>query len=267
MNMTAPQFTSGRVHQTTKERCRIFHVGLDARETLVIESLFRAHPELGNRFVFGTPSDEDPADLLFVNGDDEQAIAAWQALRAQRPGTVAIFATEQEDRFAGERTIRKPLAFRNFVSILDAITATEGAYFMQPAANSQDSIRVLVVDDSFPARQFMKFKLEELAGSSMNLAVDFADSGEKAISAVRDNHYDLVFLDVVMPGMDGYEVCREIKAIRPARVAMLTGRSAPVDFTRGRAAGCDNYLAKPPHDVDLRTILRLTSLKKMTARG
>ncbi|MFP5384275.1 MAG: response regulator [Gammaproteobacteria bacterium] len=266
MSMAAPIPQTRASHQTTKERCRIFHIGLDARETLVIESVFRANPELACQYTFGSPTADDPADLMFVNGDDAEAIAQWQALKQEHPATVAIFATTSPDRHPGERTIAKPLAFRNFVSILDAITSTETTYFA-PGAGDVDAIRVLVVDDSFPARQFMKLKLEELAGSSLKLAIELADSGEKAIQAVSENHFDLVFLDVVMPGMDGYEVCQQIKAIRPARVAMLTGRSSPVDFTRGRTAGCDNYLTKPPHDADLRTIMRLTSLKKLTARG
>lgn len=265
MSMTAPTLPTARAaHQTTKERCRIFHIGLDTRETLVIESVFRANPELGARYTFGAPTADDPADLLFVNGDDAAAIAAWEDLRRAHPGAVAIFATADASRHPGQRTIDKPLAFRNFVSILDAITSTEAGMFTGNA-NDVDTVRVLVVDDSFPARQFMQLKLEELSGPTLKLHVDMADCGEKALQSVADNHYDLVFLDVVMPGMDGYETCQQIKAIRPTRVAMLTGRTAPVDFTRGRAAGCDNYLPKPPNDVDLRTILRLTSLKKMTS--
>lgn len=262
---TATLMTSAKTtHQTTKSRCRIFHIGLDARETLVIESMFRMNPELGNRYVFGEPTNDDPADVLFVNGDSDVALADWRRLAQQNPGCVPIIASSTDGDFGALRTIRKPLAFRNFTAILDAITSTEGAYFA-PEVNGEGTLRILVVDDSFPARRFLQLKLEELAGDAMRLEIEFADSGEKALACAAGRDYDLVLLDVEMPGIDGYETCRLLKSLQPVRVAMLTGRTAPVDFTRGRSSGCDNYMPKPPNDIDLRTLLRLTSLKKMTS--
>jgi CheY-like chemotaxis protein len=128
-----------------------------------------------------------------------------------------------------------------------------------------DQLRILVVDDSIQIRELMRMKLEEISGLTMPLEVDFAVDGESALDKVQSDFYDLVFLDVVMPGMDGYQVCRQVKQIRPVRVVMLTGKSAAVDFGMGRDAGCDHYLTKPPNDVDMRTILRLALLKKATA--
>lgn len=252
-------------HQTTKTRCRIFHIGLDARETLVIESMFRMNPELGNRFVFGAPEDGDNADVMFVDGDSDIALAEWRRIALEHPECVPIIACSDDRDFGAVRTIRKPLAFRNFTAILDAITSTEGAYFSTTGADDKDTLHILVVDDSFPARRFMQIKLEELAGPGMKVRIELTDSGEKALECAHQRTYDLVFLDVVMSGIDGYETCRLLKAIQPVRVVMLTGRTAPVDFSRGRESGCDNYMPKPPNDIDLRTILRLTSLKKMTA--
>ncbi|MFZ5723467.1 MAG: response regulator [Pseudomonadota bacterium] len=251
-------------HQTTKQRCRIVQFGLDTRETLVIESLFRMNAELASHFEFGEPGGSEPPDVVFVNGDDPVALSRWDALCRRFPGAVPIIATAGSGDFGGARVIRKPLSIRNFEEILAAITATAEVPAEEEAGDGT-SLRVLVVDDSFPARQFMKLKLEELAGAQMHVHVDFADSGEKALRCVAGQHYDLVFLDVVMPGMDGYEACALIKSVQPVRVAMLTSRSAPVDFTRGRGAGCDHYLPKPPNDIDLRSVLRLTSLKKMTS--
>lgn len=252
-------------HQTTRQRCRIAHLGLDTREVLVIESLFQMKPELATRFAFGEISAAEPADVVFVNGDSADALRQWDVLQQQNACVVPIMVTAGNGGFAGAQVLHRPLSFRHFEQILAAITATDD---VQPVAgDSLDSavLRILVVDDSFPARQFMKMKLEELAGEQLRVHVDFADSGEKALRCMHSQPYDLVFLDVIMPGMDGYEACALIKAVQPVRVAMLTSRSAPVDFTRGRASGCDNYLPKPPNDIDLRTVLRLTSLKKMTA--
>ncbi|MCC2637449.1 MAG: Response regulator consisting of a CheY-like receiver domain and a winged-helix DNA-binding domain [Moraxellaceae bacterium] len=256
---------AGAGHQSTKQWCRIHHIGLDERETLVVESLFRSNPELGNRYVFGPAIENDQVDLFFVNADDAAALAAFEVVRQVRPEILAIMASSEEEADFGEyRVIRKPLNFRNFVAILDAITSTN----IRDLRSSCDSsiMRVLVVDDSLPARQFMKLMLEKVAmDAGIPLHVDMVDSGEKALEIVRLQAYDLAFLDVEMPGMDGYEVCRQIKLSCAMRIAMLSGRSSPVDFTRGREAGCDNYLPKPANDADLRTILRLTSLKKQVA--
>lgn len=251
-------------HQTTKQHCRIHHIGLDEREVLVIESLFRSNPELGARYVFGPATASDQVDLVFVNADDIAAERAFAAMRQERPEVLAIMASSDERDFGEHRVIRKPINFRNFVAILDAITSTN----IRDLKHSTDgkAMRVLVVDDSLPARQYMKLKLEQIAdAASIPLHVDMVDCGEKALEVVRRHVYDLAFLDVVMPGLDGYEVCRQMKQVAPIRVAMLTGRAAPVDFNRGRSAGCDNYLPKPANDADLRTILRLTALKKQTA--
>lgn len=254
-------------HQTTRTQCRVVPLGLDLRESMVIESLLRMTPDLAANFAFGDGAADAAADVVFVNGDSPDAKARWEILRSGNPAAVPIFITSGDGTFGGASVIRRPLSIRNCQGILDAITCTKDVVAGNDAAaaGSGEFLRVLVVDDSFPARQFMKFKLEELAGAQMRVQVDFADSGEKALRCMHGTPYDLVFLDVVMPGMDGYETCSRIKAVQPVRVAMLTSRSAPVDFTRGRAAGCDNYLPKPPNDIDLRTVLRLTSLKKVTA--
>lgn len=262
---TTPAGTSAR-HQTTKTHARIHHLGLDPRDTLVIESLFRQNPQLAEHYVYGPAQPGDPVDLVFVNADNPAALADLAVLRHAQPGIAAILVTEQPRGTSDAPCLRRPLNFRDSIAILDLITSTGPARQPHlPASSAANELRILVVDDSFPARQFMKFKLEELAANSLSVQVDFADSGEKALRSVMDTPYDLVFLDVVMPGLDGYETCERIKRIRPVRVAMLTGQSSPVDFTRGRAAGCDNYLPKPPNDIDLRSVLRLTSLKKSTA--
>jgi two-component system, cell cycle response regulator len=102
---------------------------------------------------------------------------------------------------------------------------------------------VLVVDDNLTVREFMANKL-----APFRFNVEFADSGEKALFMCSQRHYNCVFLDVVMPGMDGYQVCKHIKGrrtVRKTNVVMLTSRSSPFDKIRGTMAGCDAYLTKP----------------------
>ena len=103
---------------------------------------------------------------------------------------------------------------------------------------------VLVVDDNATVRMFMKAKL-----APFGFEVDYAETGEEAVGLTGSREYACVFLDVVLPGIDGYQVCKLIKsnkqAIRKTAVVMLTSRSSPFDKLRGSLAGCDEYLTKP----------------------
>jgi two-component system cell cycle response regulator len=108
---------------------------------------------------------------------------------------------------------------------------------------------VLVVDDNQTVREFMKSKL---AAFSFN--VDYAESGEQAIGFTGQKHYACIFLDVIMPGVDGYQVCKLIKANRSAQktaVVMLTSKDSPFDKIRGSMSGCDAYLTKPVDEEKL----------------
>jgi two-component system, cell cycle response regulator len=109
---------------------------------------------------------------------------------------------------------------------------------------------VLVVDDNASVRMFMKAKL-----APFNFEVDFAETGEEAVALTGSREYTCVFLDVVLPGIDGYQVCKLVKANRQAMkktaVVMLTSRSSPFDKLRGSLAGCDEYLTKPLDETRL----------------
>jgi len=104
-------------------------------------------------------------------------------------------------------------------------------------------LRALVVDDSTTIRRLLDLTLQPLG-----IAVEFADRGEEALALVRRNPYDIVFLDVMLPGIDGYKVCKQIKGERNTRhtpVIMLTSKDSAFDKVRGIMAGTDVYLTKP----------------------
>jgi twitching motility two-component system response regulator PilG len=118
---------------------------------------------------------------------------------------------------------------------------------------------VLVVDDNLTVREFMKNKL-----APFNFNVDYAENGEQAIGFTGQKHYTCIFLDVVMPGIDGYQVCKLIKSNRSAQksaVVMLTSKDSPFDKIRGSMSGCDAYLTKPVDEEKLlATIARFLRL-------
>lgn len=85
-----------------------------------------------------------------------------------------------------------------------------------------------------------------------------ASSGDDALRRLRDEDVDMVVLDVMMPGKDGYAVCREIKddtATAALPVVLLTARDQPDDLRQGEAAGCDAYLTKPFSPLELIEVL------------
>ena len=113
----------------------------------------------------------------------------------------------------------------------------------------------LVVDDNLTVREFMRSKL-----APFNFNVDYAESGEQAVGLTGNRRYACVFLDVVMPGIDGYQVCKLIKSKKSqgkTHVVMLTSKGSPFDKIRGAMAGCDAYLTKPVDEEKLlETIVR-----------
>ncbi|MBI3712097.1 MAG: response regulator [Burkholderiales bacterium] len=108
---------------------------------------------------------------------------------------------------------------------------------------------VLVVDDSATVRAFMRIKL-----SPFNFDVDFAESGEEAVQKARRKPFTCIFLDIMMPGIDGYEVCKRIKgnsSTKKTAVVMLTSKSSMIDKLRANWSGCDAFLSKPVAEDDL----------------
>ncbi|HEX9718265.1 MAG TPA: response regulator [Ramlibacter sp.] len=132
-------------------------------------------------------------------------------------------------------------------SLSGASLARSNSLREMPAAEATKRVlgdTVLVVDDNATVRMFMQAKL-----APFGFEVDIAETGEEAIGLSATQEYTCVFLDVVLPGIDGYQVCKLIKsnkqAIKKTAVVMLTSRSSPFDKLRGSLAGCDEYLTKP----------------------
>jgi two-component system KDP operon response regulator KdpE len=117
---------------------------------------------------------------------------------------------------------------------------------------------ILVVDDEAPIVRLIRLKLE-----SDEMRVHTAHTGEQALAVLEDEVIDLVVLDVTMPGMDGFETLRHIRARASVPVVMLTARTLDVDKLRGLTSGADDYMTKPFNPDELaariRAILRRAS--------
>lgn len=124
------------------------------------------------------------------------------------------------------------------------------------------SARVLVVDDILPNVKLLEAKLH---GEYYDVVT--ASSGEEALKKIVEHSPDLVLLDVMMPGMDGFEVCRRIKAnplVAHIPVVMVTALTDTEDRVRGLESGADDFLSKPVNDIALMARVRSLVRLKMT---
>jgi two-component system, OmpR family, response regulator MtrA len=106
--------------------------------------------------------------------------------------------------------------------------------------------RILVVDDDPSIAEMIGIVLR-----GEELEPEFAAEGAEAIAAFRARRPDLVLLDVMLPGVDGIEVCRQIRAESGVPVIMLTARGDTADVVRGLESGADDYIVKPFNPKEL----------------
>lgn len=125
---------------------------------------------------------------------------------------------------------------------------------------SDDKISILVADDEKMMLQLLSMSLQRLG-----YHVVTAENGLEAVELFDRHHFDLVLLDVLMPGMDGFSACAEIRKRSDIPVVMLTALSRPDDIVRGLEIGADNYIVKPftfkEVEAKLRAILRRTNFQ------
>ncbi|TGO03747.1 hypothetical protein PN36_00850 [Candidatus Thiomargarita nelsonii] len=115
-------------------------------------------------------------------------------------------------------------------------------------------IKALVVDDSLPVRKAMELQL-----GLYGMALDFAETGEEALDYIQENIYDIIFLDVMLPGVDGLKVCKQIKSHKLSKktpVVMLTGKDSRIDKIKGTMAGANEYLTKPVQQEQLKEVIK-----------
>ena len=102
---------------------------------------------------------------------------------------------------------------------------------------------ILLVEDEHDIRELLKFHLER-----ENLAVEACEKGEEALAALKTRGVSLVLLDLMLPGIDGLEVCRRLKAqpeTREIPIIMLTAKDSEADIVAGLEMGAADYVCKP----------------------
>lgn len=234
----------------------------------------------GSKRKYTLTDNSDPVKnkIYIVNADSDESIKKWSRryLNDENKSTVPTI-------FAGKRTVKGdgiyntciPFRATQILSILDTITVKEMNFIPELTIGGivdesglstsalekiislktcDNEFTALVVDDSQPVRKQMELELKLLG-----IRVFLAESGEQAIELTKLYDFDIIFLDVIMPGIDGYKVCKILKkniASKKVPIVMLTGKSSPFDKVKGTLSGCDSYLTKPLEHEEFQNITR-----------
>ncbi|MCH5259609.1 MAG: response regulator transcription factor [Lachnospiraceae bacterium] len=119
--------------------------------------------------------------------------------------------------------------------------------------------RVLVVDDEKVIVKGIRFSLEQ-----DGMEVDCAYDGEEALSLAKQNQYDMILLDVMLPRMTGFEVCQQIREFSNVPIVMLTAKGDDMDKILGLDYGADDYITKPFNILEVKA--RIKAIIRRTAR-
>lgn len=142
--------------------------------------------------------------------------------------------------------LTKPIDTETFLDVIGTyITAEKAA----PAVRKHNAVRILIVDDD---AKNMKLMCGLLARADYELST--ANDGPAALLQVQENPPDLILLDVMMPGMDGYEVTRHLKAgseTKAIPIILVTALDSPADRAQGLEAGAEEFLTKPVNPVEI----------------
>ena len=121
------------------------------------------------------------------------------------------------------------------------------------------SKRVLVVDDEKLIVKGIRFSLEQ-----DGMEVDCAYDGEEALKLSRENAYDMVLLDVMLPKHDGFQVCQQIREFSDVPVVMLTAKGDDMDKILGLEYGADDYITKPFNILEVKA--RIKAIMRRTGK-
>jgi two-component system, cell cycle response regulator len=223
--------------------------GFSAIEHRLLEGTVKLSQRRAPRIELLAEADAPAADVVMLDAQDPQAVqwAAAQPWLAAKPAIWAGAKAVRPQHLAVDRHVQWPILPVLLYRAIEQCPRSQPAAAPASAA-AGGSRRVLVVDDSLAVRGHLRSLLER-----QGLQVSEADTAEAGIEAAAAGRFACVLLDVLMPGMDGFEACRRIKARAKGTlpVVMLTSKSSPFDRVRGKMAGCDTYLTKPVDPAQL----------------
>lgn len=242
--------------------------GFPADQLVKLEKMLKMSKN--NRYTLVDYSADALPDLLLVFGEDSIRSDEMKKLPRGYHSRLILVSKDKPDNEEYAH-IGYPLVSSRVVRILDQMTHENEELSPEDLAHADDEnvfrkydaqiaqvqqmasestsdrtgFKILVVDDSRPMQQALA---KELADLSLPVNIDFADCGEDALTLVENNQYDFLFLDIIMPGIDGFETCTRMRArpdMKKTPIIMLSSKNSPLDEVKGIMAGCSTYLTKP----------------------
>jgi len=257
-----------RFYMSVAHEFGVYLIGMSDNDKKMLQRVLRVSTGSLRQYILTNNIEPSTHKLYLVNSDNNEAVSYWckHFLNADNtPDVPTVFAGRR--KINGEKIYNLSLPFKasQVLNTFDTMTVKEMNFipelkiggvldetnlshsFLENIVHSevknQQLFTALVVDDSQPVRKQLEIELKLLGAR-----VELSENGEQAIELCRTNEYDIIFLDVVMPGIDGYKVCKFLKKNQGTKntpVILLTGKSSPFDKVKGTLSGCDSYLTKP----------------------
>lgn len=239
---------------------RVAPLGFEADVVEKLEKIFQRERSGQRTYSVLYPYTGQVVDIFLVNYDHENAVVEKDAAMAQCSTAQVVSASQAAIADSSivhqihPYQVHGILLAARLLSVLDKVTfdatssesaAPEVATTPEEASVSTESFHILVVDDSPAIQKSLEINLRTIKNVE---GIDFADSGEQALEKVSSKQYDVIFLDVMMPGIDGYETCTQIRKnpnYKQTPIIMVSAKCSPLDEVKGIIAGCTTYLTKP----------------------
>ncbi len=265
-------------------------LGFEEKERTLFRNIFQLSEQRPLEFRAFSKQHEKYPHIVIVNGDKNAALGQWSEFAKANAGAniSAILLSRGEVPAGLKYVLSRPFLASRLFALLEKVVAEEHGYVAPSALISSDDLlarepervatkptpkpspasaappaakavakssgNVLVVDDSLPVRIQLKSLLDNIVPS-----VVFAETGEEALDLAEKQSFDIVFLDLILPGIDGYETCKRLRKmshLQKTPIIMLTSNSSPADRAKSKLAGCDTYLIKPVKKGTFETMVR-----------
>ncbi|MEE4380093.1 MAG: response regulator [Candidatus Competibacteraceae bacterium] len=278
----------------SKNTYAVAMIGIPDNERHVLTNIFKLSLYRAHSYKLATT--DDPMEILVVDADDPKAMAEWRTFRSDgttqpafgqniKPKIPTVMVTKEKLSDSLPYYIRRPFVATRVLGVLDQLVSKELSVTRErvigetpppkpvmptpvtqepvpqeppktppPVVEEPPAFKALIVDDSRPVRKQIELELK-----LFGIQVDSAESGEQAFDLLDQKTYNLIFLDVVLPGIDGYQICKTIKRDKTRKktpIVMLTGKSSPFDRVKGALAGCDTYLTKPVKQASFQKVVK-----------
>lgn len=269
------------------QELKLFVLGLNETELRLLNSIVQVSQRRSRRLILVPMTQAMTADVMILAVSDSQVVD-WVKRNAQLIKSLPVIWIEAKNIPSIHLSINRPVQWsqlllyikqaiqkkRSFEEVAKSNATNQLAHTtsatsqkvqdlqkqaaLKPAtvqsSSSAQASHILVVDDSWAVRRHLSTILEQ-----KNYQITLASDGLEAVNEFSADMFDCVLMDVVMPEVDGYEACRQIKKLSKGKhnvpVIMLTSKTSPFDKIRGKMAGCDAYLTKPVSDGLLQQIL------------